>query len=184
MRQPATIAGGRREGAVGGVRSLRRFAALFLGCSIGFFALYWISEALHGFRHVNVAHARVTAAALRGLGIGAEAHGTSIVLGHDILEIVAECTGIYVLILFAAGVVAFPTDVRARLRGLALGLPCIVAINFVRLVSLGLVVHFRPTWLSWFHEYLWQVLFVGLVATLFAVWVARTGSKHGSFAAR
>jgi len=182
MRKPATIAGGHRDRA--GSRSLRRFAALFIGCSVGLFALYWISEALHGFRHVNTVHASATAALLRGLGIGAEARGTSIVLAHGILEIVAECTGIYVLILFAAGVVAFPADVRTRLRGLAFGLPCIVAVNFVRLVSLGLVVHLRPAWLPWFHEYLWQVLFVGLVATLFAVWVARVGGKHERFAAR
>jgi len=176
MRRPATIAGERREGA--GSPSMRRFAALFIGCSVVLFALYWISEALHGFRYVNTAHARATAAALQGLGIDAHASGTSIILSHGVLEIVAECTGIYVLILFTAGVIAFPADLRTQIRGLALGLPCIVALNFVRLLSLGLVLHVRPTWLPWFHEYLWQVLFVGLVATLFAVWVTRIGGKH------
>lgn len=148
------------------------------------FALYWTSEAAHLFRQVNVVHATATAAVLRRLGIDARAHATSIVMPQGILEIVAECTGIYVLILFAAGVMAFPTDAPTRLRGLVLGLPCIVGLNFLRLISLGIVVRFRAAWLPWFHEYLWQVLFVGLVAALYAVWVARSGSKHGLFPAR
>jgi archaeosortase B (VPXXXP-CTERM-specific) len=160
------------------------FVARFATYAVLLFALYWTSEAVHAFHHVNVVHATATAAVLRGFGIDAQAHATSIVMPQGILEIVAECTGIYVLILFAAGVLAFPAEAATRLRGLALGVPCIVGLNFVRLLSLGMVMRFRAAWLPWFHEYLWQVLFVGLVAALYAVWVARSGSKHGLFPAR
>lgn len=161
-----------------------RFGVRFALHAVLLFALYWTSEAVHAFRQVNILLATATAAGLRGLGIDARAQATSIVMPQGILEIVSECSGIYVLILFAAGVLAFPTDARSRWRGLALGLPCIVGLNFIRLISLGMVVRFRAAWLPWFHEYLWQVLFVGLVAALYAVWVARSGSKHGLFAAR
>lgn len=181
MRHPAPKTGDRGRRAASGFS--RGFALRFLASSLVLFALYWSVEALHAFRQVNVAHARATAGVLRAIGIGAEAHATSILLARGSLEIVAECTGVYVLILFTAGILAFPTAWRTRLHGLAMGLPCIVALNFIRLVSLGVILHFRPAWLAWFHEYLWQVLFVGLVAVLFGVWVARTGDDRARLAA-
>ena len=56
---------------------------------------------------------------------------------------------------------------------LALGVPVLLAVNVLRLVTLGIVLRHRPGLLPFFHEYLWQVLFVLVVAALYLVWIER-----------
>jgi exosortase/archaeosortase len=69
--------------------------------------------------------------------------GTALQMRGGTMEIISECSAIYVAILFTAAVLAFPTTWRARGRGLAFGLPCIAVLNLLRLVSLGLVMQYR-----------------------------------------
>ncbi len=138
------------------------------------FILYWTLEVTDRFRHVNEWNARLCATLLRGLGTAAHARGFSVALpGGRGLEIVSECSAVHVFILFTAAVVAFPTTWRARLRGLAAGLPGLFIINVLRLATLGIVIEKRPTWLPLFHEYLWQVFFVLLVAAAYLFWIER-----------
>jgi exosortase H (IPTLxxWG-CTERM-specific) len=150
-----------------------RFVATFLALGLGLFALYQTSEVTGGFRHVNVLNARFCSALLGGLGIDNTCRGTSIRMPSGGMEIVSECSAVYVVILFTAGVLAFPTTWRARGLGLALGIPCILVANALRLVTLGAVIRFRASLLPLFHEYLWQVLFVFLVAALYLLWIER-----------
>jgi exosortase H (IPTLxxWG-CTERM-specific) len=177
MRRNRRSDAGPRTGArnAGGVW---RFVLRFGLAALALFAAYWMEAAAGGFAPVNALHARVTAALLDRLGIQARAQATSIYLPQGVLDIVDECTGVYVVILFAAGVLAFPVGWRTKMLGLAAGVPCIVAINLVRLVSLGVVLRFRAAWLPWFHEYLWQVLFVGLVVIVYARWVTTSDRRH------
>ena len=55
--------------------------------------------------------------------------GDHIVIETLTLHINHECTGIFVLMLFASFVLAYPTSWRARLVGLGIGLPALFAIN-------------------------------------------------------
>jgi len=141
--------------------------------SVVLFALYRWAEVTGAFQHVNEWNAIASGALLRAAGIGNERTGTVLEFGSGGLQIISECSAIYVLILFAAAVLAFPVRWRARLWGLALGVPCILAINVLRLATLGVVVRYRADLLPFFHEYLWQVLFVLVVAVLYLVWIER-----------
>jgi archaeosortase B (VPXXXP-CTERM-specific) len=106
-------------------------------------------------------------------GIDAGHTGTTVHVGAAGMEIVSECSAIYVLILFSAAVIAFPTTWRARLRGLAVGIPVLLVVNVVRLVTIGAVIQHKPALLPLFHEYLWQVLFVLVVAGLYLFWMEK-----------
>jgi archaeosortase B (VPXXXP-CTERM-specific) len=154
-------------------RAARRFVVVFAAVAVGLFALYQWSESSGRFRVVNVGNAAACAAVLRGCGIASAHQGTHVRVGDAGMDIISECSAIYVLILFAAAVLAFPTTWRARLRGLGLGIPLLLAVNIVRLVTLGLVLRHRPGWLPLFHEYLWQIVFVLVVAALYLVWIER-----------
>jgi archaeosortase B (VPXXXP-CTERM-specific) len=152
-----------------------RFGVAFGVLAAALFAIYQWTEATGRFRAVNVANGAACAAVLRLCGVPATQSGTTVDVGAGGggMEIISECSAIYVLILFTAAVLAFPTTWRARARGLALGLPLLLAINVVRLVTLGLIVRYRPAWLPLFHEYLWQVFFVIVVVVLYLVWIER-----------
>lgn len=169
-RSPGTEA--HRRGA-GARRPLLRFGATFAAVCLGLYTLYQISESTHHFRHVNVLNAVATARILDWVGIGTTRMGTQVHVGRGAMEIISECSAVYVLILFVAAVVAYPAPWRARAWGLGLGVPLLLGINVLRLVTLGLVIAYRASLLPLFHEYLWQVFFILVVAVLYCLWIER-----------
>jgi exosortase H (IPTLxxWG-CTERM-specific) len=150
-----------------------RFVIGFVVVATGLFALYQVSEATRHFNVVNEGNALLSGAILRATGVSSERSGTTLLFERGGMQIISECSAIYVAILFMAGVLAFPTNWRARLVGLALGLPVLFAVNVLRLVTLGAVIRYRPALLPLFHEYLWQVLFILIVAGLYLAWIER-----------
>ena len=53
--------------------------------------------------------------------------------------------------------------------------------NVLRLATLGAIIAHKQAWLPLFHEYLWQVFFILVVAALYLVWIERTvprGKAH------
>jgi archaeosortase B (VPXXXP-CTERM-specific) len=140
--------------------------------ALGLFVVYWLCEASGAFGLVNSATAEVAGRALDWLGHPNRRAGSMLCfLDSHGLQIVSECTGVYAAILFLAGVLAFPTTWKARLVGLAVGLPILLLVNLARLVALGLLVGTSSRWMPFFHEYVWQVLFVGLVVGLYLLWI-------------
>ena len=174
-------AGDASRGGAGTPRHpMRRFVTRFLLAAALLFALYQLSEAARLFRWVNAGNAVLSGALLDLAGIETRRAGTQLGFPRGGMEIISECSAVYVGILFAAGVLAFPAGARARLLGLAAGLPILFALNVVRLVTLGLVVHWRPGLLPFVHVYLWQVCFVLAVAALFLIWIERIVPRAGS----
>lgn len=161
-------------------RALWRFGAIFTASAIGLFALYQAAEITHQFNRVNEWNALVCGGLLRLAGIPAFRSGTTLSVGNSGLDVISECSGVHIAILFTAGVLAFPTTWRARARGLLAGLPLIFAINILRITSLGFIVRYRAALLPLFHEYLWQVLFVLVVAGLYLLWIERMVPREGA----
>lgn len=169
VRRPASTA----AKGQGPRRALWRFGGRFAGSAVGLFALYQAAEITHQFSRFNEWNALLCGGLLRLIGIPAARSGTTLVLGNSGLDIISECSAVHIGILFTAGVIAFPTTWRARALGLAAGLPLIFVINLLRITSLGIVVRYRAALLPLFHEYLWQVLFVLVVAALYLLWIER-----------
>lgn len=150
-----------------------RYVLAFGGVAALLFGLYQLTEVTHRFAIVNRFNAALCGGVLRGVGVDAQRSGTLLQLPGGGMQIISECSAIYVAILFAAAVIAFPTTWRARLRGLAVGLPILFVVNLLRLATLGLVIRYRAALLPLFHEYLWQVLFVIVVVALYVTWIER-----------
>jgi archaeosortase B (VPXXXP-CTERM-specific) len=150
-----------------------RFLGLFSGVAAGLFLLYQWTELTHLYARVNELNALLSGLVLRLVGVPNTRAGTSLQMPSGGLDIISECSAIYVAILYAAAVLAFPAPWRARGRGLAAGLAIIFVVNVLRLVTLGEVVQHRPKWLPLFHEYLWQVLFILIVTAIYVAWIER-----------
>jgi archaeosortase B (VPXXXP-CTERM-specific) len=107
------------------------------------------------------------------LGGAATVSGSVIQLGQAALDINHECTGIFVLLVFATFVLAYPAPWLMRLSGIAVGAAVLTAVNFGRLVLLTLIAGKRPEWFAYFHEYFFQGMFIALLAFLASVWTER-----------
>lgn len=112
------------------------------------------------------------------LGIGARLDASSLSVGFCLLifdeitfRVIHECTGLFACLIFLAALCAYPASVRQKLLGLLLGLPAFFVYSALRLVVLGLVAHFQPDWIRFFHLYLMVLLNVGFMVFVWAAWV-------------
>jgi archaeosortase B (VPXXXP-CTERM-specific) len=113
--------------------------------------------------------ATVTAGA-NALGSEAKRDGTLIRLDQAALEINHECTGVFVLLVYATFVVAYPAAWSERASGIVTGVTILMGVNVARLIALCVIASKRPTWFAYFHEYFFQGLFIALLAFLASVW--------------
>ncbi|MGD9762261.1 MAG: exosortase/archaeosortase family protein [Candidatus Binatia bacterium] len=121
-------------------------------------------------RPLQVGMASAVAAAANWFSADAVVEGTIIKTQYAALDINHECTGVFVLLVYAVFVLAYPAPAAQRTAGIAVGATVLMAINLARLVVLTLVASQYPEWFDYFHEYFFQGLFIALLAFLASLW--------------
>jgi exosortase/archaeosortase family protein len=90
--------------------------------------------------------------------------------GRTSLLIAKNCDAMDVNILFASAVLATPVEWSRRVIGLLVGLPALVAVNVLRIVSLYFVrLHWEHSF-EFIHAEVWPLAFVVLAVLAFVVW--------------
>lgn len=87
------------------------------------------------------------------------------------IDINHECTGIYVLLILATFLLAYPARWTQQIAGLAIGVAALTLLNGLRIAALVLVAEIRPDLFLYFHEYVWQGIFLVLVILYAMRWV-------------
>lgn len=124
--------------------------------------LPWTAALAHVCAWLVMAFDTTTAAAGKVLFNTVTGFGVSIEPG---------CNGIEACIVLAAAIVAFPAGWRHKLRGLAVGLVAVQALNVVRVISLFYLGQWNDTVFRFAHEYLWQALIMLDVLVVWLWWV-------------
>jgi exosortase H (IPTLxxWG-CTERM-specific) len=149
-----------------------RFALSFLGLALLFAILVRIDEAVFDAAAAAALTRRVAqivATMLRLCGAPVTESGGTVFYQASAFQILADCTGVEFIGLFTAAVLAFPSSWRQRLRALAVGIPVLMGLNLVRMISLILVGVRSQTALEYGHLYVWPVL---LLAASLAMWLS------------
>lgn len=94
-------------------------------------------------------------------------------------QVIMGCTGLSVMILFASGVLAYPSTWRQRGWGFLVGVPTIFVVNILRLVSLGWLGRVAPDKVEVVHLFWWQAFLVAMVGAGWLAW-ARWASRGPS----
>lgn len=156
---------------------------LLLGLIFG--VSYFILEITPGVRlgvikRFTVLLAGAVAAVINLFGGGAVADGTLVKSPAFILDITLGCDGVEATSLYLAGVLAYPASWRARLIGLAAGLPSIQVINVIRLVGL----YYSGIHLSSAAEvirvYVAQTVVILFATAILIIWLDRVAVRAGS----
>jgi exosortase/archaeosortase family protein len=162
------------------MRLVLRFSLVFLGYVLLFSVLVRIDEVLLGGA-VSGGLSRFVARGavffLNLLGAGAVLSESTITYGSRSFRIVPECTGVEVIGLFVAAVLAFPARWKSRVRGLALGIPALAALNGIRVLTLVYAGARSPKALDYGHLYVWPVIVLGVTVALWLSW-ARSAARH------
>lgn len=176
----------RKSPRAGGLKLFwTRYSRVVIPCVV-FFALVgfflWLysflitSQPFEGFLDFT---ARTTALFLNLTGQGIIVDGPVVSSGRFSFQIVDLCTAIMPMMIFTAGIVAFPSRITAKLYGLVLGLIAIFVVNQVRLLSLFFIGTYAPNLFESVHLLVWQSLMVLLALGLWLLWIykyARTAA--------
>jgi archaeosortase B (VPXXXP-CTERM-specific) len=114
---------------------------------------------------------RVVSFLLGQLNIANAVQGNSIILRNESWIVTQECTAINVAILFVSFVLAYASSVRAKLLALVVGIPILFAANLSRLVTLGLLTEHFPSKAHFFHDFVWQAVFLFFVVAMWLIWI-------------
>lgn len=120
--------------------------------------------------YTSVATAHLTAWAMRALGVEAHASGALLSSSWFSLEIIWECTATFPIVLFVAAVIAYPCTWKSKAIGVLAGVPLLIAVNVVRLVTLCYIGRSYPELFETAHMLVWQSLFIFVVALAWIIW--------------
>ncbi len=156
-----------------GKKSLIRTSLLFIAL-VGVFNLIIYILSNMGYLNPFIAFTTNTASYLMQLsGLNAEVSAATISLHSRILDVTLECTAIFIMAIYAALVIAYPTSKDRKIKGLLFGIPLIVAINLVRLLFAAVVAEKFPGYFDYIHDYLWRIAFIMLTAALWLFWAEK-----------
>ncbi len=140
-----------------GQTAARRFVLRAMAGSLGFFCLLrfpWTET------HVVLPLTRAQGALAAGL------FGTS----TSPVEATLACSGADVLALCLGAILAYPVTWRSRLAGAMGGTALILALNTVRIGTLGRV-SASPAWFNALHLYIWPALLTLVIAGFVFAWM-------------
>lgn len=100
------------------------------------------------------------------------------------VSIEAGCNGVEATLVLVAAMLAFPAPWPHRLRGIAIGVVAVQALNVLRVVSLFYLGRWDSAAFEWAHLYVWQALIMLDVLIVWVIWVrlAPTGAAPGQVA--
>jgi exosortase/archaeosortase family protein len=151
------------------------FGVRFFLCLLAFSVAFWAFSVHERLGPLQRAIASLSAIGARWAGGAAQAQGDDIVIKTMVMNVNHECTGIFVCVLFASFVIAYPASWLGRLAGFAIGIPLFFTVNVLRLATLARIVEVYPGAFFYFHEYVWQGVFMLFVLVGAITWAERFG---------
>lgn len=152
-------------------KDIIQFITLFITFCTVFYLFFY--QFMDRFAFLEDITASLLGSSLRILGRDVFVDGNNVVVDGFALTIIDECTAIFGSIVYLSCVLAYPADVTKKSIGIAFGIPCLYAINMIRLVVLAFVGIRSPEIFDFVHTYLWQTIFVVFVILIWLVWVDR-----------
>ena len=161
---------------------VRRFALSFFALVLLFSAAVHVDvQFFNGVttRHLTRYVATVVAGVMSLAGAEVTQSGEIIVYRTSSFEVLGDCTGIEVIGLFTAAVLAFPSRWRQRLGALALGIPMLMGLNLLRMISLIYLGARSPTALHYGHLYVWPIVLLTAALGMWLQWArSASGDLH------
>ena len=117
--------------------------------------------------------ANLTATILSLLGESVRVDGVSLYSPLLNMRIVSECTAIIPTMVFASAILAFPSKISLKVKGIILGIIALNLINLVRVVSLFYIGTHFPSHMEFAHVIVWQAAMILIAIGLWSLWAVR-----------
>ncbi len=115
--------------------------------------------------------ANASSGLLNLFGYKTSASGMNISSPQFSLSIKEGCDAIAPVMLVLAGILLFPATWPQKIKGIAIGMAALFALNLVRIISLYFVGIYAKEYFEFMHVEFWQVVFIGLAILYFFYWL-------------
>jgi len=150
-----------------------RFGVGFLSLTL-LFAILTSTSAAQRLLHDPLSRLVVSLAApiLSILGT-VSAAGTDLTFNGFAVSIVEACNGVLPTYIFVSAVLAFPSHWREKGIGMLIGIPSIMLVNVLRVVTLLCFGAYWPSLFERVHIYVWQALVIAISLAIWVFWAER-----------
>ena len=145
----------------------------FFGIFILVIAIYYLAVGLFNNMfdgYINFT-AWISAKFFNVFGIAAKSQTNVIVTPRSIMSLSFGCEGTEPIIIFLAGVLAFPIGIKPKLYGLASGILTLYVLNIIRILGLYFVTIKIPDSFETFHVVIFPIIFIVLSILTFILWM-------------
>ena len=149
----------------------QKFGLRFFAFLVGASAVSWWFNLPLRLGAVQAFLAGSANAVARLFGSLSSVNQDQVYVGGLVMDINYECTGLYVILILFTFLLAYPASWRSRLAGAAIGVAALTVVNVLRIAFLIAVAELQPALFGYFHEYVWQGLFLILVIAYAMTWV-------------
>lgn len=111
-------------------------------------------------------------------GLQATMDSNTIYLTNSTWIISTECTAIFIMLIFTSFIVVYPSSFKAKGLALVTGIPFIFGANITRLFMMAWIDKLRPQYTEYFHQYVWQVVFIVMVVFMWLIWVDKVVNRE------
>jgi exosortase/archaeosortase family protein len=145
----------------------------FFGIILGVISAYYLIAFLFNdlFNIYIKITASIAAFVLNALGTDAVSNGQAIVTNDFILSLSFGCEGTEPIVIFIAGVIAFPAKWKPKLLGLVGGTILLYLLNFIRIIALYYIGRGSADTFETFHVAVFPVLFIFISIIVFYLWL-------------
>lgn len=150
-----------------------KVVALFLSLTILLNLVAWAIAIKGGLSFVERFTADAATYLINLSGIKALATGNRIAFDNHLWLVNLECSALFVIIAFSSLVLATPSGISLKIRGLIAGVSAIIVANLLRLLVLARLTVLESSYARYFHDYIWQVAFILMVVSLWLLWLGR-----------
>ncbi len=117
--------------------------------------------------------AQSTGFMLNIFGAGAQVDGTLISTADFSMRIVNECTGIVAMLILLCAIIAYPSGIKQKALGMAIGLPALFLLNLARTVSLFYIGTSLASFFEVAHLLVWQSVMILAVIVIWIAWAKK-----------
>lgn len=139
-------------------------------CIIFYFFLHWKITEKYIAVNLPIMISHSVTALLNLVGVPASSIGPVVELTSFRFTIIYHCAGIFGMMIYAAAVLAYTARWWEKLYGLVLGIAGLYAINTVRMAVLGIIGMKWRKHFDFYHEFLWQGIFIIFVIAFWIFW--------------
>jgi exosortase/archaeosortase family protein len=110
---------------------------------------------------------------IRAFGTPVSLDGVAVHVPNFTVLIRNNCNAAYEMGLYAAATLAYPAPATRRTTGILFAVIVLYVVNLIRVLSLVYTGYLLPRFFEAAHVYVWQVLFLLVVAALWLSWIGR-----------